>query len=61
MYIEVFYIKNNKPHSHKWKHYPPDVIHKTFEQTVAKMMATKTESLVVMRSDEHELIKSKRV
>ena len=61
MYIEVFYIKNKQPHSHKWKQYPPDVIMVTFEQTVAKMMATKTESLVVLRGDDHELIKSKRI
>ena len=61
MYIEVYYIQNKHPYSRKWQHYPDDEIEKRYEQTIGKMVATKTDALVCLRKDDHELIKSKRV
>ena len=61
MYIEVIYIQNKHPYSRKWQHYPDEDIEKKFDQVVAKMIATKTESLVCLRHDDHVLIKSKRI
>ena len=47
--------------SRKWQEYPKTEAKKIFDQTVKKMIASKTEALVCLREDNHDLIKSEMV
>jgi hypothetical protein len=56
VYVEVIYLKNKQYVSRKWEYYPNDRMMKEFKKTVEEMITTKTECLVCMRHDDHELI-----
>lgn len=61
MYVEVYYLKNKSYVSRKMQEYKKEEIEVMFKRTIGKMMTQKTESMVCMRDDNHDLIKTEMV
>lgn len=60
-YVEVIYLDKNQPSSAKFQHYPEEESIKVFQRTVNKMKAEKRNVLIVLRDENHQLIKSERI
>lgn len=57
-YVEVLYFDKGKFKSRKHAYYPVEESEKIFQRTINKMTEDKIESMVCLRTETHELIKS---
>lgn len=59
-YVEVVYLKAKQPETIKFQMYSEEESLKVFQRTLNKMRMEKRDCLVVLRDDNHQLIKSER-
>ena len=61
MYVEVFYFIDRQYAERRFIHYNnPDQANDIYKKTIAKMKKYKNDTLICLRDDNHELIKSCR-
>ena len=60
-YVEVVYLKNGAFESRKFAHYPEDEAAKMYARTINKLTQENRPSLVQLRTESHQLIKSDKV
>jgi len=57
-YIEVFYLDKMKNTSRRFKEYEKDEVEIAFKRTIGKLTMEKQNALIVIRDENHQLIKS---
>lgn len=60
-YVEVLYLKAGQYESRKFAHYPEGEAARMYLRTINKLKMEKRSSLVQLREENHQLIKSEMV
>jgi capsular polysaccharide biosynthesis protein len=60
-YIEVAYLHNMQVVSIKRQHYPPEEAERIYTNTISKLLKEDKQALVMMREENHMLVKSEQI
>ena len=61
MYVEVYYLTKTRCTGRKLQHYERAEAEGIYMRTIGKMTENKTECMVTLREDNHELVKSELI